>query len=295
MLGFVVGEAVRDLRRAGRVAVSAVVLITLSLVAAGAFWLLSANLGRAARDWRERVRIIVYLKTEPADDEVSTVLARVRELPDVADAHYVSKAEALTALRRALGKDAAVADQLPANPLPASIEVTPTAAGATPDGALGLIERLEGLPEAEQVEGGVEWIERLAHWGRLLTTIGLGVGAVLALAAILTVTTSTTLVLHARRQETEIMRLVGASEATIRLPLLLQGLIQGLLGAWFALLALWFGYRVAAPYLEPLMILTIGLPRLEFLPPSGMFTLLAAGAGLGAVGGWLARGRRGMA
>ncbi len=293
MLGFVFGEAMRDLRRAGRVAVSAVVLISLSLVAAGAFWLLSTNLGRAAADWRERVRIIVYLKREPPEHEVSALVARVRELPEVADARYVGKAEALTALKRVLGKDAAVAEQLPSNPLPASIQVTPTAAAATPDGARGLIERLEGLPEAEQVEGGVEWIERLAHWRRLLESIGLGVGAVLALAAILTVTTSTTLVLHVRRHETEIMRLVGASEAAIRLPLLLQGLIQGLLGAWFALLALWLGHHLAAPYLEPLMSLTIGLPRLEFFPPIGMLTLLGAGAGLGAIGGWLARGRRG--
>jgi len=101
-------------------------------------------------------------------------------------------------------------------------------------------------------------------------------------------------VLHARRDETEIMRLVGAPEAAIRLPLLLQGLIQGLLGATFALLGLVALYRVAAPKLEPLMSLTVGLPSLEFLPASAILRLLAAGAALGAFGGWLARGRSAM-
>ena len=88
------------------------------------------------------------------------------------------------------------------------------------------------------MQGGAEWVDSLAQWQRLFEMTGLGVGAVLALAAILTVTTATTLVLHARRDEMEIMRLVGATETVIRLPLLLQGMAQGLLGAAAALAAL---------------------------------------------------------
>jgi cell division transport system permease protein len=291
VLGFLLGEAVRDLRRAGRVAVSAVLLITLSLVALGAFWILSANLGRAVDEWRDRVRLIVYLRGEPGPAEREALLERVRALPEVAGVRYVSKAEALASLRRVLGKDAGVADALPSNPLPASLEVTPTAEGATPEGARALLTRLGTLPEAEEVEGGVEWVERLSHWRRLLASVGAGVGATLALAAILTVTTATTLVLHARRHETEIMRLVGAPEMVIRLPLLLQGLLQGLLGAGLALAVLAGLYRLAAPGLGPLLALTLGLPGLDFLTPLGMAALLGAGAALGALGGWLARGR----
>jgi cell division transport system permease protein len=295
VLSFVMSEALRDLRRAGRVAVAAIVLTGLALGATGAFWLLGSNLGRAVADWRDRVRILVYLKREPPAAEVNALLERVQALPQVADARYVSKAEALAALKRLLGKDAAVADSLPTNPLPASIEVTPTVGGATPAGALALIMRLEALPEVDEVAGGVEWVERLSYWRRFLAAVGLGVGAMLVLAAILTVTTATTLVLHARRQEMEIMRLVGAPEVAIRLPLLLQGMIQGLLGAGLALGALRAGHHVLAPWLEPLMTLTIGLPRLEFLSPPGMLVLLAAGAGLGGLGGALAKGRRGAA
>jgi cell division transport system permease protein len=292
MLGFVLSETLRDVRRTGRVGVSAVVLIGFSLVALGGFWVLSSNLGRAVAQWRDQVRIVVYLKREPSRAEVPALLGRVHEVGDVASAVYVGKAEALRSLRGALGKDASVLDQLPANPLPASIEITPTSAATTSDGTRALLERLGALPEADEVVGGVEWVDRLAHWQRLLQMIGLGVGALLGVAAILTVTTATTLLLHARRQETEIMRLVGAPEFAIRLPLLLQGLIQGLLGALLALLALRVAHHITAPWLEPLTSLTIGLPRLEFLTPPGMLLLVAAGAGLGALGGWLARGRR---
>jgi len=290
MLGFMLSEALRDLRRAGRVAVSAVVLITFSLVALGGFWVLSSNLGRAVAEWRDRVRIIVYLKRELAPQDVAALLSRVEALGNVASATYVGKAQALQSLRSVLGKDAAVVEGLPSNPLPASIEITPAPAAATPDGARALIARLAAIPEAEEVAGGVDWVERLAHWQRLLGMIGLGVGSLLGLAAILTVTTATTLVLYARRHETEIMRLVGAAEIVVRFPLLLQGMLQGLIGGLLALLALTLAYRLTAPYLDPVLSVTIGLPALSFLPPASLAMLVAAGTLLGAFGGWLARG-----
>jgi cell division transport system permease protein len=281
MLGFLAGEAARDLRRAGRVGLSAILLITLSLAALGCFWLLSLNLGRAVAQWRERVRVVAYLRDEPRSAAVDDLLARVQALD----------AEALSSLRRSLGAQANVVDQLPRNPLPASLEVTPTPEAATPDGTRGLVQRLSEMSEVDEVQGGAEWVESLAQWQRLFELTGLGVGAVLALAAILTVTTATTLVLHARRDEMEIMRLVGATEAVIRLPLLLQGMTQGLLGAALALAALVAAHAVFAPRLEPLLTLTLGLARAVFLSPIQMLLLLAGGAMLGAFGGLLAKGR----
>ena len=292
MLGFLIGEALRDLRRAGRAAVSAILLITLALAALGGFWLLSSNLGQAVAQWRDRVRIMVYLRREPTPMEATALTEHVRAMPGVAAVRYTSKAAALASLKAALGKDANVVDSLPNNPLPASLEITPAADAATPEGAHALIARLAALPQVEEVAGSVDWIERLSQWQRLMATIGIGLGAVLALAAILTVTTATTLVLHARRHETEIMRLVGAPEHVVRLPLLMQGMMQGLLGAMVAMWVLIGAYTLAAPRLEPLVTITLGLPRLTFLRPVNVVVLMLAGTLLGGVGGWLARGRR---
>ena len=291
MLSFLVGEALRDLRGAGRVGVSAVLLIALSLSALGGFWVFSLNLGRAVDQWRERVRVVGYLKDEPASSKLDELTRQIGAMPGVLRVRYISKADALKALKHSLGGQADVADQLPRNPLPASVEVTPDAETATPEGTRELVRRLQALPEIEEVQGGSQWVEGLAQFRRLFELVGLGVGAVLAAAAILTVTTATTLVLHLRRDEMEIMRLVGASETVIRLPQLLQGMAQGLLAAVVALAVLEVVYALAVPRLEPLLPVTLGLQRAAFLTVPQMLLLMAGGAVLGALGGLLARGR----
>jgi len=291
VFGFLLGEALRDLRRAGRVAISAILLITLSLAALGAFWLLSSNMSEAITQFRERVKLVVYLKREPSPLDANALVERVRGMPGVAAVRFVGKAEALGTLKQLLGKDAAVADTIPQNPLPASLEVTPTAEGATLEGVRALVTRLTALPETDEVGGGVEWMERFAQGQRLLWLFALGVGSVLAVAAILTVTTATTIVLHARRDEMEIMRLVGAPEHVVRLPLLLQGMMQGLLGAMLAIWVLVACYALIGPRIEPLISETLGVARLTFLRPHNIVALMAAGTLLGGVGGFLARGR----
>ena len=65
-MGFILAEALRDLRRTGRVGLSAILLLMLSLAALGGFWLVSLNLERAIDQWRERVRLVAYLTEEPA-------------------------------------------------------------------------------------------------------------------------------------------------------------------------------------------------------------------------------------
>ena len=291
MFGFLLGEALRDLRRAGRVAVSAILLISLSLAALGAFWLLSSNLGQAVDQVRERMKIVVYLKREPSTTESGGLVERVRRLPGVGTVRYIGKSEALGTLKQVLGKDAAVADSLPQNPLPASLEITPNAEGATIAGARSLVTRLAALPETEEVGGGLEWMDRFAQGQRLLWLFGLAVGTVLAGAAILTVATATALVLHVRRDEMEIMRLVGAPEYVVRLPLLMQGMMQGLIGSALAVWALVGCYAVVGPRAEPLVTETLGIPRVTFLRPLDVVGLMVAGTVLGGLGGWLARGR----
>ena len=291
MLGFILTEAARDLRRIGRIGVSAMLLIALSLAVLGGFWLLSLNLGRAISQWRDRVRVVVYLREEPAASNVVELLRQARAISGVQQVHDVSKDEALRTLKQALGAQADVTEQLPRNPLPASLEVTPDAQSVTPEGSQALVQRLTELPGVDEVQAQVRAVEGLAQFQRLFQLIGLGVGTVLALAAILTVTTATTLMMHQRRDEMEIMRLVGARESVIRLPRMLQGTAQGLGAAIIAVGSLELAYAFVALRVQPLLPLTLGMERVIFFSVPQVLLLMAGGALLGAMGGMLASGR----
>ena len=112
MISFIFNEAMRDLRRAGRVGVSAILLIALSLTALGGFWLLSLNLGRAIDQWGDRVRVVVYLKDEPPAAKLDELMQRIEAVGGIQRLRYISKSEALRALKRSLGSQADIADQL---------------------------------------------------------------------------------------------------------------------------------------------------------------------------------------
>src|SRR4026207_2413294 len=127
MLSFSCSEAVRDRRRRGRVGVSAILLIALSLTALGGFWLLSLNLGRAIDQWGDRVRVIVYLKDEPPAARVDEVLQKIEAVGGIQRVRFVSKADALRVLKRSLGSQADGAEQLPRHPLPPPGPGTPGA------------------------------------------------------------------------------------------------------------------------------------------------------------------------
>src|ERR1700730_8531152 len=116
MLSFIFNEAMRDLRRAGRVGISAILLIALSLTALGGVWLLSLHLGRALDRGGDRVRVIGSLKDEPPAARVEDLMQRIEAVGGIQRLRYVSKAEALRVLKRSLGSQADGGAHLPRNP-----------------------------------------------------------------------------------------------------------------------------------------------------------------------------------
>ena len=238
MVGFLVGEALRDLRRAGPRrgqrgrADHAVARRGRRLL------LLSANLGTAVAAWRDRAARH-RLSQAASRRRPRRRARRTRGRPCRASAtvRYVSRAEALDVAQagaRARTRRGRAAS--PANPLPASIEVTPSRRRRHARGrarARRAARRRCRRPRTSRAAWSGS--NARATGSASSRSSASASAACSAVAAILTVTTATTLVLHARRYETEIMRLVGAPEFTIRLPLLLQGMVQGLLGAALAL------------------------------------------------------------
>src|SRR5258708_3642012 len=156
----------------------------------------------------------------------------------IASHEFVSKADALARFKQTFGDLAGTVDGLGGNPLPASFEVRLRPGPGTSAGVDTLAARLRQMPGVADVRYDRQWLNRVLSAINVVRGVGLVLGSVLAIAAALTVANVVRLALYARREELEIMNLVGAPQAYVRGPFVMEGVLQGGIGALVALLAL---------------------------------------------------------
>lgn len=241
--------------------------------------LVAAGLGTAERllgAWAGEVRISVYL-ARGAD--LPTVGAAVAALAPGRGVEQVPAAEGLRRLAQGLGDEARLLDGVGADAIPDCVEVA--VPGISLDEARALSERLRALAGVAEVDYGTAWLERLERFLGRARVAGLALLLVLSLATAVLVSNTLRLAVYARREEIEIMKLVGATDAFVGAPILMEGVLQGVLAGGLAAVSL-LGLQAAL------------LPRLAAV--LGPFAALAPGAVLpwplllGVVGGAAAIG-----
>jgi cell division transport system permease protein len=236
--------------------------------------------------WAGDVQISVYLA--PGADLRAAARA-AEELAGGREVEAVTPAEALRRLRASLGPEAPALEGVEADVLPASVEVR--APGVSLAGARDLARRLAAVPGAKEVDFGNAWLERFEALLRRLRWTGLALFGVLSLGTAVLVSNTLRLGVFARRDEIEIMKLVGATDAYVEAPFLIEGVLQGICGAGLAALALLVLHALLAPRLAAAVGLAAPLQRADVLPGSMVLTLLGGGAALGLVASALAVGR----
>jgi cell division transport system permease protein len=147
-----------------------------------------------------------------------------------------------------------------------------------------VVGSLAGLPGVEDLASGQEWVEGYLRAIALVRGVGMGLGVILALAALLIVANTIRLAVLARRDELEILALVGASRGFVAAPFLLEGAAQGAAGGLLAVVVLGALFRLVLPELEFGLELVLGGIEPRFFAPAEAAGLVATGAGLGLVG-----------
>src|SRR5581483_5159504 len=229
-LSYFVDEAVASLSRGYRTALVATATIAAALFVLGGFLVVSSNMERLFSRWQDAAEFSVYLTDDCTPAQRASIEAALRGSRLVAALDEVSKDEAWRRFRRNFSDLAASAQDLPENPLPASVEVR-LEPGADPNQVQALAARLSKADGVADVRYDRQWIARLMSAMRVVRAVGLTLACVLIVAAALTVASVVRLALLARRDEIQIMQLVGAPLAYIRGPFVLEGLIQGGAGA----------------------------------------------------------------
>jgi cell division transport system permease protein len=211
----------------------------------------------------------------------------LRESHLVRAVEVVSKEEALRRFKRNFGELASAAQDLPENPLPASIEVRlqPNANPADVEALAGRMAKMAGVAD---VRYDRRWIQRLMDAVSLVRAGGLALAGVLIFAAALTVASVVRLALLARREEIHIMQLVGAPLAYIRGPFVVEGLIQGGVGAAVAVGLLWGAWLFIRSRPAPAMAVGFDPSSIVFLSAPVCAVLLAGGMAVGCIGGLIA-------
>jgi cell division transport system permease protein len=290
-LRYAFDEAVSSLWRGRHSGLLSTATIAVALFVLGVFLLATSNLERLSGEWSRTAELSVYLNDEATPEDRSAIEGVLAPGALVAGHEYVSKAEALKRFKQTFAELATQTDSLEGNPMPASYEVRLNASAGAAGPVEELAARLRQSPGVADVRYDREWLDRLLSAVTVIRGVGLALSAILTIAAALTVANVVRLALHARRDEVEIMQLVGAPTVYIRGPFVMEGVLQGGIGAIaaLALLAALF-LAVKGHYLTPLAA-TLNLASVGFLPLELCAMLLLGGMAVGCVGGLVAAGR----
>jgi len=275
--------ALRGLQSSAMTSLAAVVTIAVTLVLAGSFALLVGNMRGMLERFGEDLQVTAYLESGLSLDEARLIAARVATVEGVHQVSLVTPEEAMSRFRQTAGA-AALLEGLDSNPLPASLEITLLPEHRTEQG-VGVVEQaLEGLPGISELAKGQEWVEGYTRATALLRFVATGLGAVLAISAMMIVANTIRLALYSRDDELEILSLVGASRTFIRVPFLLEGTIQGIAGGLLAVLLLYVAFELFAPQIQFGLSFFLGSAKPQFFEWSELLGLVLAGAALGIMG-----------
>jgi len=287
-LRYSVEEALASLWRGRQSGLLSTGTIALALFVLGGFLLVTTNLQRLGAEWSSAAELSVYLRDGVTEAERGAVEVALAPSDIVAAHEFVTKDAALARFRQTFGDLAGSMDSLGANPLPASYEVRLKTGQSGQAAVEALGARLRQMAGVVDVRYDTQWLGRLLSAIAVVRGVGLAVGVVFSIAAALTVASVVRLALHARRDELEIMQLVGAPQAYLRGPFVVEGVFQGGIGAVVALLALAVTFGVLrASYLVPLAA-AINLSSVSFLPFVWSLLLVVGGMAVGCLGGLVA-------
>ncbi len=271
-----------QLARAPLASAMTIAAIGITLALPTGLYLVIDNLQRVSRGWDTGGQISLFLKRDATEAAIDKLAERIRRVRAVARVEVVSRAQALAEFKRMSGFGDAL-NVLDRNPLPAVLVVHPTSK-LSAEGSRSLLQDLRGYDLVESAQLDLEWVQRLYALLGLAERAVWALGALLSLAVLLTVGNTIRLAVSNRRDEIEVMKLMGGTDAFIRRPFLYSGVIHGVLGAavtWLILAVIqWFlsdsVSELAWSYDSEL--------RIEGLTVSASVALLVVGAFLGWVG-----------
>lgn len=263
-------------------------VIAIALALPASLRVITNNIQILSGSWEGAIDFTVYLKMDVAAEQVAVISREIQSRNDVEQAVIVYRSDALAEFRTYSGFGEAL-DALEDNPLPHSLVVRPRS-GNTID-VQALADALEELPETEFVQLDTLWVERLNAIVVVATRIIDIATLLLSLAVVLIIGNTIRLEIDSRRDEIQVVKLVGGSDGFIRRPFLYLGLFYGFAGAIVAAVTVAIGLGLITSPTRSLAELYGSSFNLTGLTRLQTFLLLIGGASLGWAGAGIAAAR----
>ncbi|MFZ3071816.1 MAG: permease-like cell division protein FtsX [Thermodesulfobacteriota bacterium] len=287
-LRYMVQDSFRNVRENLLNTVLSVITVGVSLAVFAFFSIVFSNLNAFVEKWGDRTHAVVYVKSEALKDGPEALTQRLMAVPGVKEVVYVSSESAFQFLKGELKGHESLLDGVGAEQLPASFEVKFSPSGNVLEAFSVTAERLKRLGWVEDVDYGASFVEKFASFVRFLEFGSVFLGIFLAVAAMFLISNTIRLTIYARRDEIEIMRYLGASEAFVKIPFLMEGMFAGAVGGWISLLAIYAAQTLFAAYVPKHFLFLVANP----LPFFTLFYLLTlGGACIGGIGSFISLGR----
>jgi len=287
-LKYLLGGAFRNVRQTPFLFTATVLTVTVSLAMVAVFALLVLNLQRVGSSWGQEIQVVAYFDKTPSQTDRLAWQAELAKRPEVERIDYIDKYEAYEIFSRQLGEEKSLLEGIRPEVLPASLQVTLRESFRTTQTVMDLALYMRKDLKMPEVHYGREWVERFESAVSIVRLVALVLGCVLVLTALFIVGNTIRLALYSRRQELEIMSLVGATPMFIRTPFLIEGALQGLIGGALALISLYLVYHLYLLENLQALLLAMGDFEILFLPLPLQWGLLLAGLLLGLLGSSLA-------
>ena len=283
-IDYALREAWASFRRRRGASAFAVVAVALAVAVPGSVLLLTWNVSQIISEWSSVAEFSVYLRDDATSEQRGAIEAGIDESGAAIDREYVSKTEALARFQDQFTELASLTSTFDDNPFPASVEVRVRPSAGLDGRTESLVRAIAELPGVADVQYDREWLERLASGVEAVRGAGIVLAILMGMAAAATVAAVVRLSLHSRRDEIEIMQLVGSPSVFVRGPFVAEGLLQGGLGALLAVGGLWVGFSVVSQSWGNQLGSLIGGVSLAFVPLPFCLYLVAAGMIVGGIG-----------
>ncbi|MFO7667585.1 MAG: permease-like cell division protein FtsX [Desulfobacterales bacterium] len=235
-------HALRDIVKNRFVNAVSVITIALSVIITCSFILFFINASNILTLWKKGVRIMAYLYQDVPAEKIPEIQKKISGLYSVEDVRFISKEEAFDVLKQQMKRQSSLLENLKENPLPNAFEIRMIASSQTWEKIENLASQIQSIPQIEEVEYGQRWLARFSYIINLFKLSGYVLGILFSVASVFIVANTVRLVLYSRREEIEIMRLVGASDRFVKIPFYIEGVILGALGGIIGLIVLFIAF-----------------------------------------------------